>query len=154
MKYKKSIIALSIVGSAILFGVTSSYAFPAPGAAPSSGRADSSSTQQSNESGSESKENDELAYKICFYKKPNYKEMTFCRRAPSQRSSLKVELRESIKSIKLSDASGRIISGPNVQLKVCDKIWRRGNCRIFNSSQKRTQQSFNQPIASYTFRVR
>lgn len=142
MKKFSTLVLSTLLGGSVLFTATAAYS------------QQQQRTVNQPQPSSEDQTDDELAYRICFYKKQDYQEVVFCRIAPSFMGLLSVELWNNIRSIKISDSLGRKIKSPQIQLKVCDKSWRRGNCKVFNGSQKDFPKSFDGPVVSYAFNVR
>lgn len=145
MKKINTVILSSLLGGAILFGATSAYSQRVPGMV--STPTDNPSVQQPDDS-------EDLAFRICFYTKSNYQDMAFCRWAPSRVGVLSSELQDNIRSIKITDNLGRQIKSPLIKLKICDKIWRQGNCEIFNGSQKHLAKIWGGPVISFSFDAR
>lgn len=106
------------------------------------------------ETSSQSETNDRLKYKVCFYSEENYAGKSFCRRAPSLIGKLSPSLANDTKSIKITNTSGRKVHGPDIQLKLCDKSWRRGECVMLNKSETKISRLGMDQIASYAFKVK
>ncbi|MEW7009630.1 hypothetical protein [Lentilitoribacter sp. EG35] len=122
-----------------------------PGSTPGPTTAPAPSSTEPRQQNSESNHS---TFKVCFYTEKDFEGRSFCRRAPSRVGVLNSRLRNNIRSIKITNSSGGKIAGPNIKLKLCDNVWRKGNCQIIDSSQPDLSNVYSSGIVSYAFDVR
>ena len=127
---------------------------PTPPETPSVAPQSHQSNSGSDDSGMRSNSTQQKEYRVCFHTMPNFKGDSFCKFAPSRVVGIGQRLPSRIQSIKITKISGANPKSREIQLKVCDKNWRRGTCETFNKSQNIVDEAYPYVIKSYAFDVK